>query len=1452
MLLDVFYNDGASNAPVIILIHGQASDKGDWGTYRPFFLGLGFIVVLPQWQGSTATSTDPIADIGLAYTWVQQNIATYGGDPTRINIGGSSAGAYIAGMEAYARELGFRSFVGLAGLYRSDPFINGLKERVLDFVNTNDPPAFLCHGDADTTAPPAESTAMSNRLTTTGVENHLNILPGISHPDIKTAVFLMPEFQSVRDDLGLFLQTHNDIALPPTISAVASDANAAEPGLDTGLITIARAGSADATVTVNYTVAGTATAGADYTSLTGTVTLAATQLSTNLIIRALNDALAECEETVLLTIAPGIGYFVDPTNATAIVRIADNDLPVTRIAASDSVATEAGDPGTFLVTRSGCTNAALTVNYTVAGTATAGTDYALLAGTIVIPAGTNAQSILVAPATDAIAEPDETVVVTLATGAGYNVSASNSTATVTIQDGGVPVQPTLARSPAALPAQTIVAGDTALNQSFHVWNAGTGAFGYTISDDAPWVSVNPANGNASGTVTNAHTVQYLTDNLPPGDYSATITITATNGALDSPQTVTAMLTIRPCDFTINPTQRAFGRGAGTGTISVATSPGCAWFAASNDPWLSITGGNTGTGSGVVSYAVSANTGCDARAGTLTVAGQTFSVTQAAGIGTITFNPTSRQHGGGAETGSITVSASASNCAWTAVASADWLTVTGGASGTGSGVVTYSVDANPTCTARAGSLTIAGQAFSVTQAAGVETFTIDPLVSRYDAGATNGTVAVTASSQDCDWSATSNDGWITITGGATGLGDGVVTYDVAANDSCNARNGTMTVAGVTFVVTQGAATGNYEVTPAGRVHGAAAEAGSFTVMATPGDCGWVATTTNNWIAITSGAGTGTGVVTYAVASNANLTVRSGAIAVQGQTFAVVQDPLPGTGLLGEYFAGTDTLTQRLVRVDGAVDFDWGNGSPDASVPTDGFSARWTGRVMPRFSETYTFELVADGGVRLWVNNSLLIENWTDTGSKTVTGDIALTAGALYSIAVEYFDKTGSANAKLSWSSASQAKEIVPSPQLYPASTGLVAEYFTGTNLVTRVLTRTEPQLDFNWGTGSPDALVPTNGFSARWSGQIVPRFSETYTFSTVSDDGVRLWVNGVGLVTNWTNHGATTNSGTITLVAGQRYDIKMEHYDAMGSAVAKLLWASPSEPRAPVPTTALWPQVRGLMAEYYTGTNLSTRVMTRAEPQLNFEWAQGGPAPIVGTNNFSARWSGQVTPRFSETYTFSTVSDDGIRLWVNGAALVTNWTNHGATTNSGTITLVAGRRYDIKMEYYDATGNAVAKLLWSSARQTREVIPAIQLSLPTNGTVAAQLPAASVMAGASTFAASSPAPATDSTTTTTALRGVRLIYAAPPPATKSSSVSGGRMIVAGCADLTGRWLLAGDEYVFTASAPCFYESQPPGWLRIGADNHVDAFLDEPLTGVFDPAGQTLYLHGADFDLTGTRP
>jgi hypothetical protein len=137
---------------------------------------------------------------------------------------------------------------------------------------------------------------------------------------------------------------------------------------------------------------------------------------------------------------------------------------------------------------------------------------------------------------------------------------------------------------------------------------------------------------------------------------------------------------------------------------------------------------------------------------------------------------------------------------------------------------------------------------------------------------------------------------------------------------------------------------------------------------------------------------------------------------------------------------------------------------------------------------------------------------------------------------------------------------------------------------------------------------------------------------------------------------------------------------------------------------------GVRADYFKGRNLLNLALTRVDPQINFIW-DGAPDEAVGEDNFSVRWTGEVEAAFTETYTFYTNSNDGVRLWVDGQQLVDNWTDHENTENSGNIDLVAGQTYSVVMEYYDNEGVGVAELRWSSPRTPKDFVPQGALSLP---------------------------------------------------------------------------------------------------------------------------------------------
>jgi hypothetical protein len=120
-------------------------------------------------------------------------------------------------------------------------------------------------------------------------------------------------------------------------------------------------------------------------------------------------------------------------------------------------------------------------------------------------------------------------------------------------------------------------------------------------------------------------------------------------------------------------------------------------------------------------------------------------------------------------------------------------------------------------------------------------------------------------------------------------------------------------------------------------------------------------------------------------------------------------------------------------------------------------------------------------------------------------------------------------------------------------------------------------------------------------------------------------------------------------------------------------------------------------------------MTRTDATVNFpDFGHHAPALGVGPTLFATRWTGQIEPKYSELYTFTTDADDGVRLWVNGQLLIDHWVRNQAEVNQGTIQLIAGQRVDIRLEYFQLHGDARCVLSWSSPSQAKEIVPQSRL------------------------------------------------------------------------------------------------------------------------------------------------
>ncbi|MBE2286001.1 MAG: DUF1929 domain-containing protein [Prosthecobacter sp.] len=150
-----------------------------------------------------------------------------------------------------------------------------------------------------------------------------------------------------------------------------------------------------------------------------------------------------------------------------------------------------------------------------------------------------------------------------------------------------------------------------------------------------------------------------------------------------------------------------------------------------------------------------------------------------------------------------------------------------------------------------------------------------------------------------------------------------------------------------------------------------------------------------------------------------------------------------GLTADYFAGRNFEQLRVSRIDRCIDFAWNAAAPDARVPSDDFSVRWQGCLIPRFSERHTLSIINSGGVRLWLDDRLIINQWADHGEQSHSVEIDLHAGTATRLRMEFFHSAGDATARLLWSSDNQPLEVVPSECLRINDSGLPAPVYPAT-------------------------------------------------------------------------------------------------------------------------------------------------------------------------------------------------------------------------------------------------------------------------------------------------------------------------------------------------------------------------------------------------------------------------
>lgn len=359
-----------------------------------------------------------------------------------------------------------------------------------------------------------------------------------------------------------------------------------------------------------------------------------------------------------------------------------------------------------------------------------------------------------------------------------------------------------------------------------------------------------------------------------------------------------------CTYAVTPAEADVSAAGGTLSVQVTTSSTCTWTAATGSAWMTVTAGQTGTGNGTVAVTVQTNTGEVLRTGTLTIAGRTVTVRQAGTPLPCLYTLVASNDDFDAAGGSATVQvATTATCAWQAVSQVPWISISGSATGTGTGQVTFTVAANPETMGRTGTLTLAGQTIHIEQRGNTAAceYRVEPVTLFTCMSWSQDLVSQVSTQAGCPWTATATVGWMTVIEGESGSGSGTIrvrgsaNYDARRSAVLQVRWPTLT-AGQNVVVDQAGCT--YAVSTTAMAFTASGGTGRVDVFqqSDPYECGgplqngcvWSAVADVPWITITNSMPrTGDDPVLFTVTANSASTSRTGTITVRSRIVTITQ-------------------------------------------------------------------------------------------------------------------------------------------------------------------------------------------------------------------------------------------------------------------------------------------------------------------------------------------------------------------------------------------------------------------------------------------------------------------------------------------------------------------------------------------------------------------------------------
>lgn len=267
-----------------------------------------------------------------------------------------------------------------------------------------------------------------------------------------------------------------------------------------------------------------------------------------------------------------------------------------------------------------------------------------------------------------------------------------------------------------------------------------------------------------------------------------------------------------------------------------------------------------------------------------------------------------------------------------------------------------------------------------------------------------------------------------------------------------------------------------------------------------------------------------------------------VPVFGEATVVAASPAPPPiqGWRGEYFANRDLQgPPAFVRDDAAIDFRWSGAAPGPGLAGVNFSVRWT-RTLDFAAGNYIFSATADDGVRVYLDGWLVIDHWQIGAAQTYTGRFDGVGAGPHTLKVEYFQAEGDAVAVFRFEQAHEPGQWS-------------GEYFAGASLQgAPLLERTEPELRFNWGMGSPDPRLPAGDWCARWTRQASFE-AGNYTFQAQTTGGIRVYLDGWCVIDQWREAPeAPSYRGRFEGVGAGEHTVRVEFF-ARGPALVNVWW-----------------------------------------------------------------------------------------------------------------------------------------------------------------------------------------------------------------------------------------------------------------------------------------------------------